>query len=185
MENKIIFTGPVGAGKTAVINAISDIKVVSTEAKASDDVALRKASTTVAMDYGVLCLDDGRKVHLYGTPGQERFDFMWEILSEGAIGIVILVDCIRPDPLADLETYIRAFHRYTEKNGGPIVVGITRTDVKGSDAALIDSLHARLEGMNLRVPVLEIDGRSRKDIKQLLLVLLSLFDETAPRERPN
>ena len=70
MEHKILFAGPVGAGKTTAIASISDIPVVQTEAKATDDVAMRKANTTVAMDYGTLNLDGVAKIHLYGTPGQ-------------------------------------------------------------------------------------------------------------------
>ena len=76
VEHKIIFAGPVGAGKTTAIGAISDIPVVATEARATDAVALRKNRTTVAMDYGLMILDGGIKLHLYGAPGQERFSFI-------------------------------------------------------------------------------------------------------------
>ena len=86
MERKIIFAGPVGAGKTTAIDTISDIPVVSTEQAASDEVALRKSNTTVAMDYGVLNLDDGLRVHLYGAPGQDCFDFMWKFSPLAAWG---------------------------------------------------------------------------------------------------
>ena len=74
-QYKIIFTGPVGAGKTTAIAALSDIAPVSTAAKATDMTRDRKEKTTVAMDYGAMRLEDGGTVHLYGTPGQERFDF--------------------------------------------------------------------------------------------------------------
>ena len=76
---KIVFAGPVGAGKTTAIKSLSDIEVVSTDASATDDVKLMKATTTVAMDYGLMRLDNGYQVRLYGTPGQKRFDFMWDI----------------------------------------------------------------------------------------------------------
>jgi signal recognition particle receptor subunit beta len=91
-HNKIIFSGTVGAGKSTAINALSDIPTVSTEAVASDDTARLKRTTTVAMDYGVLNLPGGEKVMLYGTPGQERFSFMWDILSEGGIGLILLIN---------------------------------------------------------------------------------------------
>ncbi|MEI2574272.1 ATP/GTP-binding protein, partial [Pseudomonas aeruginosa] len=78
-ENKIIFTGPVGVGKTTAIAAISDEALAQTDASASDMTLDRKRNTTVAMDYGAISLDEDTKVHLYGTPGQERFNFMWEI----------------------------------------------------------------------------------------------------------
>jgi signal recognition particle receptor subunit beta len=98
MEHKIILTGPVGAGKTTAISALSDIPVVKTGARANDAVAMRKDQTTVAMDYGVLALDGGVQLHLYGTPGQERFSFMWDILTAGGVGLVLLLDNARTDP---------------------------------------------------------------------------------------
>ena len=101
--DKIIFTGPVGAGKTTAIGAISDIPTVVTDASASDMTLNRKGYTTVALDYGLLYLDDRTKVHLYGTPGQERFDFMWEILTNGGIGLILLLDNSRANPLKDMQ----------------------------------------------------------------------------------
>ena len=81
IESKIIFTGPVGVGKTTAIAAISDEPPIQTDARASDMTLSRKANTTVAMDYGVIRLDESTKVHLYGTPVQECFDFMFYIFS--------------------------------------------------------------------------------------------------------
>lgn len=182
MENKIIFAGPVGAGKTTAISSVSDILVVDTEAKASDEVAQRKMNTTVAMDYGILNLDDGSKVHLYGTPGQERFSFMWEILSEGAMGFVLLIDSARPDPLADLEFYINAFRRPLARCGDAMVVGITRTELN-PQADLLRRFHERLAAMQLNVPVFEVDGRQRADVKQMLLALLTFFDPRTSRSK--
>ena len=87
-DHKIIFTGPVGAGKTTAIASISDIEPIRTDEHASDMTQKRKSNTTVAMDYGMIRLGPKEKVHLYGTPGQERFDFMWDILTKGGIGLV-------------------------------------------------------------------------------------------------
>lgn len=182
MENKIIFAGPVGSGKTTSISSVSDIMVVGTEAKASDDVALRKENTTVAMDYGILNLDGGQKVHLYGTPGQDRFSFMWDILSEGAMGFVILIDSLRPDPMGDLDTYLNAFSRSITKCGGAVVIGVTRTE-NNRQPDLMTRLHDKLGAFKLNVPVFEVDGRKREDVKQLLMALLSLLDPTTTRAR--
>lgn len=175
MENKIIFTGPVGVGKTTAISSVSDIMVVATEAKASDEVALIKKNTTVAMDYGVLNLEGGEKVHLYGTPGQERFSFMWEILSKNAMGIVILIDNARPDPFADLKFYLNAFSKSISQSGNVVVIGVTRTELK-SQVGLLDRFNEHLAAMKLNIPVFEVDGRKREDVKQLLLALLALLD---------
>lgn len=180
MENKIIFTGPVGSGKTTSISAVSDIMVVGTEAKASDEVAQRKDNTTVAMDYGILNLENGSKVHLYGTPGQDRFNFMWEILSENAMGLVILIDSARPDPLADLEHYLAAFNKPITKSNGMVVIGVTRTELN-PQIGLLDQFYELIAKFNLNIPVLEVDGRERQDVKQMLLALLALLDPSTSR----
>jgi hypothetical protein len=172
MEHKIIFTGPVGAGKTTAISSISDIPVVATEAKATDETALRKANTTVAMDYGVLNVGDGAKVHLYGTPGQERFSFMWDILTVGGIGLVLMIDNGREDPLADMEFYLNAFRKFIEKN--QVVIGITRMDTKPRPG--LYTFHTKLAEMNLNPPVFEVDARERGDVKTLLVALLAMLD---------
>lgn len=172
MEHKIIFAGPVGVGKTTAISTISDIPVVGTEAKATDATALLKANTTVAMDYGILQLDGGGKVHLYGTPGQERFSFMWEILTIGGIGLVLLIDNSREDPLADLAFYLDAFKSFIAKNG--VVIGVTRMEHHPRPG--LYSFHTRLQQLGIHAPVLEVDPRERGDIKMLLLSLLAVLD---------
>jgi hypothetical protein len=172
MEHKIIFTGPVGAGKTTAIASISDIPVVKTEANATDEVMLRKSNTTVAMDYGSLNLGEGAKVHLYGTPGQERFSFMWDILTIGGVGLVLMLDNAREDPLADLEFFLDAFKPFIEKNA--VVIGVARMDV--SPRPGLYTFHKKLYELNMNVPIFEVDARERKDIKTLLLGLLASLD---------
>ena len=86
---KMVISGAVNAGKTEFIKAISEIEVVSTERRATDDTKLIKKETTVAMDFGRIAIADDLVLHLFGTPGQERFDFMWEILQKGAIGLLL------------------------------------------------------------------------------------------------
>jgi hypothetical protein len=104
---KVIFTGSVGAGKTTAIQTISEIDPIRTEAKPSEASVLnRKSSTTVAMDYGELTLEDDTKLYLYGTPGQRRFDFMSHILTKGALGLVILIDNSHNTPLEELDYYL-------------------------------------------------------------------------------
>jgi signal recognition particle receptor subunit beta len=172
MEHKILFTGPVGAGKTTAIASISDIPVVQTEAAASDDVAMRKANTTVAMDYGTLGLEGAVKVHLYGTPGQERFSFMWDILAMGSLGLVVLVDNAREDPLADLEFYLKAFKRFVSSNA--VVIGVTRMDSKPRPG--LYTFQTKLKEMGIKAPVFEVDAREREDVKMLMQGLLAVLD---------
>ncbi|WP_085314458.1 GTP-binding protein [Derxia lacustris] len=182
MQPKIIFAGPVGAGKTTAIAAVSDITVVSTEARATDEVARIKDSTTVAMDYGVLRLESGTEVHLYGTPGQERFRFMWEILTLGGLGLVLLLDDSRPDPLADLDLYVGAFRSFIDSTGQALVVGVTRLTRR--PGATLDRYRHRLDALGLCVPVFEVDGRAREDVRCLLMALMTLLDERVRRGAP-
>ena len=115
-ENKIIFTGPVGVGKTTAISALSDEPPVQTDASASDMTLVRKGYTTVAMDYGVIHLDEETKVHLYGTPGQERFNFMWEILSQGSMGLVLLLDNTKKQSIERFAILLGCVPRVAEKS---------------------------------------------------------------------
>lgn len=171
-DHKIIFAGSVGAGKTTAIEAISDIPLVRTEQRATDETARRKSNTTVAMDYGVLNLDGGAKVHLYGSPGQDRFDFMWDILTRGGIGLVMLIDNAREDPLADLEHYLTAFKDFISER--EVVIGVTRMDVKPRPG--LYTYHTKLAELGMKPPLFEVDARRREDVKMLLLALLTMLD---------
>ncbi len=171
-DNKIIFTGPVGAGKTTAIGAISDIPPITTDAAASDMTLNRKGYTTVALDYGVLNLDERTKVHLYGTPGQERFDFMWEILSTGGIGLILLLDNSRPNPVKDMQFFMQAFQDFLKH--APVVIGVTKTDIKAAPST--DAYAEILEKVGMRPPIFEIDGRNRDDVKNLVMALLFSID---------
>jgi len=175
---KIIFTGPVGAGKTTAINALSDTPVISTEQVATDDVKDRKEKTTVAMDYGMIRLENGESIHLYGTPGQERFNFMWEILVNNALGVVILVDNANDDPISDLDFFLKSFKQFIENKA--VVVGITRTDLPGQHK--LDDYHQLLSQNGLNPPVFEVDGRKENEVCMLVQALLFSVDQSMDEE---
>jgi uncharacterized protein len=120
---KLVIAGPVGAGKTTFIQALSETEVVDTDEFASEDIG--KARTTVALDFGTLELD-GVPIHLFGTPGQDRFDFMWEILCEGALGLILLVAGDRP---TDFPHARRILEFITTRINVPFMVGVTRQDL--------------------------------------------------------
>src|SRR5512135_1627097 len=90
---KMVVTGPFSAGKTQFIQSVSEIEVVSTERKLTNAAERAiKETTTIAMDFGRITVDKDLVLYLFGTPGQKRFDFMWEILSEGMLGFIVMVD---------------------------------------------------------------------------------------------
>lgn len=171
-QYKIIFTGPVGAGKTTAINSISDVAPIKTDAAASDMTKNRKASTTVAMDYGVMNLAGGEKIHLYGTPGQERFDFMWDILTVGGIGLILLLDNTRADPFQDMRFFLDSFGQFIADTS--VAIGVTQTDL--SSKPTIDDYHGQLQLLGLKPPVFAVDAREKNDVSLLVQALLYSLD---------
>lgn len=169
--DKIIFTGPVGAGKTTAIGAISEVPPVSTDVRCSDESIKIKATTTVAMDYSYITLDDGARVHLYGTPGQSRFDFMWQILTQGGIGLVLLINRDNPDPVEQMEFYLEAFSDFISQTG--VVIGLTRSGM--NDNATISDFQNKLYERQQIFPVFEIDARDKNDVSILVHSLLAIL----------
>ncbi len=166
-ETKILFTGTTGAGKTTAIGAISEIDPLSTDVR-NTDANVSKAMTTAGMDYGELTLEGGEKLRLYGTPGQERFSFMWSILARGAMGLILLVDNSRPDPLADLDLYVRGFDDLIRSTACVVAVGrLQQHPTPG-----LDAFAERLASHGLSCPVLEVDVRERDEVVQLVELLV-------------
>jgi len=120
---KLVISGPVGAGKTSFIQSLSETEVVDTDELASEDIG--KERTTVAMDFGTLTLD-GIPLYLFGTPGQDRFDFMWEILCEGSLGMILLVAGDKPKDFAHARNILEFV---TSRVPVPFIVGVTRQDL--------------------------------------------------------
>lgn len=167
-ELKFIFTGTPGAGKTTAIAAISEFPPVSTDMLATDELADTKEQTTVAMDFGEITLDDGEKIRLYGTPGQERFRFMWEILVDGGLGLIILVNNNRPTPFQDLAIYLDNFADFIARTGA--VVGVTCTDIAPKPD--IQDYLDYLESRDCPLPVFNVDVREQDDVLLLLDALM-------------
>jgi signal recognition particle receptor subunit beta len=166
-HTKFIFAGPPGVGKSTAIAAISDKPPIMTDVAATDEVAAIKAMTTVAMDYGEFDVGDGSVVRLYGTPGQKRFDFMWRILLKGALGLIVLIDNSRDDPLADLCNYLDDFGDFAGADGSGVVIGITRLGER--PAPSLDDYTELL--MN--------DMRKRDDVLMLMDALLVSLEYAA------
>lgn len=166
---KILFIGPMGSGKTTAINAVSDIAAVSTEAENNDLEGNAKATTTVAMDYGEINLSDGETVALYGIPGQARFDFMWSILAEGAMGAVLLLDHGDQNACAQLATYLDAFAELAGR--GALVIGIGHTGLPA--AQVLGPYQNLLRQRDLALPLFLTDVRERSNVLLLIESLIA------------
>lgn len=163
---KIVVTGPFAAGKTQFIGAISEIEVVKTEKNVTSAAEKIKPMTTVAMDFGRITIDSDLVLFLFGTPGQKRFDFMWEILSEGMLGFVVLIDSTRPETFREAINILHTFEQYADT---PYVVAASKQDLPGAWA--VEDLRIAL-GLPASVPILPCTATKRDSVKNVLLELL-------------
>ncbi|MDF2182320.1 ATP/GTP-binding protein [Neptuniibacter sp. CAU 1671] len=169
---KVLFTGSVASGKTTAIRSLSDIDTVDTDANVSDSAIRRKRTTTIAMDYGVLELDDTARMHLYGTPGQERFKFMWELmmsdLAHDAIGMILLVDNTRKDPFRDIKFYLEEFRDFIVRRR--MIIAVTHSDLRAEP----DLQHYQrvLKDMGVFTTVMFIDARVPSSVLGVLQELV-------------
>lgn len=170
---KIVFSGPMGAGKTQAIASLSDIPVVSTEAQNTDLQTHAKALTTVGMDYGELTMDGGMSIGLYGTPGQERFNFIWPILSQGALGIIILIDHSAADPVQDMERYLATFDKIYQ---GRIIVGVSQMDKKPERE--FEIYREWLRENRRTMPIFPVDMRKRDDVLLLVETIITALEQS-------
>lgn len=163
---KMVVTGPFNAGKTEFIQTVSEIDVVATERKITSAAEKVKESTTVAMDFGRITVDDELVLYLFGTPGQKRFDFMWEILSEGMLGFIVMVDSTRPETFKEARAILETFRAYAPT---PYVVAANKQDLE--DAWEIDDMRIalRLDPEVRLLPCVSID---RGSVRDTLLELL-------------
>jgi small GTP-binding protein len=165
---KIVVTGPFNSGKTEFIRTISDIPVVSTEKRITTEDKGIKAETTVAMDYGRTLLD-GETLYLYGTPGQTRFDFMWEILSNEMQGFIVLVDSTDTPSFPDAADLVNQFTNYMRV---PYLIVANKTDLPGA-AKLAEVRRGTKAGGD--VTVMPCVATQKSSVRQVLLQMLQLL----------
>ncbi len=172
MQNyKIVFSGPMGAGKSKAIRALSDTAVLSTEQLNTDLERHSKEMTTVGMDYGQLTLNDDLSIGLYGTPGQERFEFMWPILLKGALGVVIVIDHSSDRAAADLVYYLEAVNRLFD---GIVVVGIGHVDMNLHIG--LSQYRDILAKQNKNIPMFPVDMRVKDDVLLLIETIVAQLE---------
>lgn len=163
---KMVVTGPFNAGKTEFIQSVSEINVVSTERKISSESERVKDTTTVAMDFGRITVDQDLVLYLFGTPGQKRFDFMWEILSEGMLGFIVTVDSTRPETFREARSILETFRAYAPT---PYVVAANKQDLP--DAWELEDIRLALR-LSSKVKLLPCVATNRETVKAVLLELL-------------
>lgn len=166
---KIAVTGNVGAGKTTFIRTISEIKTVDTERRATDETASLKANTTVAFDFGRITLNPEQVLYLYGTPGQSRFDFMWDIVINQVETYVLLVAAHRPKDFRGARKILAFINQRVKM---PMIIGLTHTDCENAWQKEDILLALGLESKKNCPPVVKVNADDPTSVAQCLVVLL-------------
>lgn len=166
---RVVVTGTVGAGKTSFIRTISEIEVVDTDRRATDEVSLMKHNTTVALDFGRLTFAPDQSIHLYGTPGQSRFDFMWDMLISKAHAYILLLDAHRPQDFR----YVRRILAFMNQRVQiPMLIGLTHMDCPDAWEADNIALAIGLLDEKTRPPMVVVNATDPASISEALIILM-------------
>ena len=172
---RLVVTGTVGAGKSTFIRSVSEIEVVDTDRKATDEVAGIKQNTTVSMDFGTLQFGEEMALHLYGTPGQVRFDFMWEILIERAHAYILLIAAHRPSEFHHARRIMNFMNRRAQI---PMIIGITHSDCDGAWSNEDIALALGYQDSTNRPPVVSVNADEEESVIGALMALVEHYMET-------
>ncbi len=172
---RLVVTGTVGAGKSTFIRSVSEIEVVDTDRRATDSVANMKQNTTVSMDFGTLQFADEMALHIYGTPGQVRFDFMWEILIERAHAYILLIAAHRP---GEFHHARRIMNFMNQRSQIPMIIGITHGDCEGAWSNEDIALALGYQNNIQRPPILSVNADEEDSVIDALINLVEHYMQT-------
>lgn len=190
----VVVTGPVGVGKSTFVRTFTETEVVDTERLATDETSLLKKKTTVAFDFGMRVLAQKMNLHLYGTPGQSRFDFMWDMLISRANAYILLVPTNRSGDFQYARQILSFMNQRTQI---PMIIGMTCTDRLGicsQENIMLAMGYTRAQN---RPPIVTVNPRDRSSVVEALMVLMAhmilvggstqqarLTEQSRARDRP-
>ncbi|HEY9672871.1 MAG TPA: ATP/GTP-binding protein [Waterburya sp.] len=169
---RLVVAGTPGAGKSTFVRTISDIEVVDTDRAATDETSLLKPKTTVAFDYGRFVFGTTLEVQIYGTPGQSRFNFMWDFLIQRAHTYTLLVAANRPNDFHYARQILLFMNQRVQI---PMLIGITHTDCSG--ACSTDEIMVRLGLMNdkTRPPIIKVNPNERSSVVEAVMASMAIL----------
>lgn len=182
--HRIVFVGAFGVGKTTAIAAVSDIPVLRSDAAISDPGAdgacsPDKTTTTVAIDYGEIHIDQGERYALYGVPGQARFSHIWDMVLPPAFGVILLANPQRDDDLADTTRWLA--HIAERAPRATVLIGVTR--VAPDDDAALAPYRRAIAPWHPTQPVFAFDPRESNHVRWMLGTLLALAGNSSSASR--
>lgn len=176
---RLVVTGPVGAGKSTFIRSVSEIEVVDTDRRATDETAQLKRSTTTAFDFGRLQFNSKMVLHLYGTPGQSRFDFMWDILIRKAHAYIMLVSAKHP---ADFRQAKLILNFMKQRSKAPMIIGLTHEDCEGAWSS--ENIAIALGFLGLQEPTfVSVNATDKRSVAQAIVSLLREFAQQSAQKK--
>jgi uncharacterized protein len=171
---RLVVTGGVGSGKSTFIRSVSEIEVVDTDRRATDEVGDLKANTTVSMDFGRLQFGEEMALHIYGTPGQARFNFMWDILINRAHAYIVLIAAHRP---SEFHHARRILNFMRERQDIPMIIGITHGDCEGAWTQENIALALGFFDENEMPLIVDVNPNDQESVIEALMVLVQHYME--------
>lgn len=169
LKNRLLITGSPNSGKSSAIRALSDIAPKISNIYENAPHLAPEGVEAVMLDYGEMFIDEDRKLEIYATPGQRRFQFMWKTLAKQAMGLIIMIDNRRPNPISDMHIYLDNFSDILDRNS--IVVGVNFYDIPGGPR--LEDYVSSFKARGWLAPMLAIDPRQKDESLYLLSTLLT------------